>query len=193
VNDVVGNDMTLRYSEYFRIPDHFSSNGVPPDEFFMAVFVWYQFLKQNHFRPYWDKVEGVGIQVMRDFYPPHDLRLLDGFTVPLPPVVKHVPPPKGIRDSRTKDVYLGGPISLVNHACSKHSNCVLNLKDDVRLGADIFIMNGQRVYICYTSEHEMARTRGFTCAVCVRFFVCDAIVVFADTHPSQFLQEIKEK
>jgi len=67
VNDVVGIDMTLRYSEYFRIPDHFSSNGVPPDEFFMAVFVWYQFLKQNHFRPYWDKVEGVGIQVMRDF------------------------------------------------------------------------------------------------------------------------------
>ena len=77
--------------------------------------------------------------------------------------------PKLIRDSRTKDVYLGGPISLANHACSKHSNCVLNLNDGVRLDADIFIMSGQRVYICYSSdEEEIARTRGFRCAVCVR-------------------------
>ena len=136
---------------------------------FNAVFVWYNFLNQQHFRPYWDDVEGVGIQVMRDFYPPHDLRLLHGFTVPLPALVKQLPPPKLIRDSRTKDVYLGGPISLANHACSKHSNCVLNLNDGVRLGADIFIMSGQRVYICYSSdEEEIARTRGFRCAVCVR-------------------------
>ena len=169
VNDVAGNDETLRFSEYFRIPYHFSLNGVPPQDFFNAVFVWYNFLNQQHFRPYWDDVEGVGIQVMRDFYPPHDLRLLHGFTVPLPALVQQLPPPKLIRDSRTKDVYLGGPISLANHACSKHSNCVLNLNDGVRLGADIFIMSGQRVYICYSSdEEEIARTRGFRCAVCVR-------------------------
>ena len=132
--------------------------------------MWYNFLNQKHFRPYWDKVEGVGIfQVMRDFYPPYDLRLLHGFSVPLPADVKYAPSPMRLRDSRTKDVYLGGPLSLANHACSKHSNCVLNLIDGVRLTADVFIMSGQRVYICYSAnEDEIARTRGFRCAVCAR-------------------------
>ena len=109
---------------------------------------------------------------MRDFFPPYDLRLLDGFSVPLPDAIRQVLPPLMIRDSRTKDLYLGGPLSLVNHACSRHSNCVLNLKGGVRLSVDTFIMSGQRLYMCYNSnEDEMRRVRGFGCAICFRFVV----------------------
>ena len=169
VKDKTSVDDSLVQSEFFRIPGHFLNAGGTPEQFLNAVFVWYNFLCQNHFRPYWDSDEGVGIQVMRNFHPPHDLRQLEGFSVRLPATVQDSNPPKFIRDSRTKDLYIGGPVSLVNHACSKHSNCVLNLTDRVRLAADIFIMIGQRVYICYNgSEDEMLQARGFQCAICVR-------------------------
>ena len=136
VKDKTSVDDSLVQSEFFRIPGHFLNAGGTPEQFLNAVFVWYNFLCQNHFRPYWDSDEGVGIQVMRDFHPPHDLRQLEGFSVRLPATVQDSNPPKFIRDSRTKDLYIGGPVSLVNHACSKHSNCVLNLTDRVRLAAD---------------------------------------------------------
>ena len=156
-------------SNYFPIPLYFTNGGVPPHEFLKNVFIWHMFLNQNHFRPYWDNVEGVGISVMRDFFPPHNLRRLDGFTVPLPTPLLHVPPPKLIRDSRTADLYIRGPVSLVNHACSKHSNCVMSLGDGVRLAADTFIMRGARIYICYNpKEDELLSSRGFKCAICAR-------------------------
>jgi hypothetical protein len=158
-------------ADFFRIPNHFMRSGGPPDTFLNAVFSWYEFLKQNHFRPYWDDIEGVGISVMRDFFPPYDLRLLYGFLEPLPASIRDALPPKFIRDSRTIDHYIGGPLSLANHACSKHSNCVLRVTDGhVCLAADTFIMVGQRVYICYDSnEQNMLTFRGFKCAVCVRY------------------------
>jgi len=170
VKDKKSLDASHLQADFFRIPGHFLNAGGTPEEFLKAVFVWFNFLCQKHFRPYWDNEEGVGIQVLRDFFPPHDLRLLDGFSVPLPATVQHSNPPKFIRDSRTKDLYIGGPVSLVNHACSKHSNCVLNLTEDrVRLAADTFIMIGKRVYICYnSSEEELLQSRGFKCAICVR-------------------------
>ena len=162
-------DGSSLHANTFRIPEHFTSTGGTPDEFIDAAFVWYKFLNQKHFRPYWDDVEGVGVSVMRDFFPPYDLRQLDGFSVPLPDSIQQLLPPLMIRDSRTKDLYLGGPLSLVNHACSRHSNCVLNLKGGVRLSVDTFIMSGQRLYMCYNSdEEEMRRVRGFGCAICFR-------------------------
>ena len=106
---------------------------------------------------------------MRDFFPPLDLWKLEGSLVPLPQSIRGTCPPKFIRDSRTADSYLAGPISLVNHACSKHSNCVLNVTNGARLAADTYIMSGERLYICYSSdENEMSRIRGFKCGVCSR-------------------------
>ena len=154
---------------FFRIPMHYTVSGVLPHHFLSHVFIWYKFLIQQHFRPYWDDIEGVGISVMRDFFPPLDLRRLEGYSVPLPMDVRADRSPRLIRDSRTADLYLGGPVSLVNHACSKHSNCVLNLKEGVFLAADTYIKSGTRIFICYNSnEAEMLESRGFICAVCAR-------------------------
>jgi len=176
VQDSLILDGSSLHADTFRIPDHFISTGGTPVQFIEAAFVWYKFLNQKHFRPYWDDVEGVGVSVMRDFFPPYDLRLLDGFSVPLPDSIQQLVPPPMIRDSRTKDLYLGGPLSLVNHACSRHSNCVLNLKGAVRLSVDTFIMSGQRLYMCYNSdEDEMRRVRGFGCAICFRCFVMNLV------------------
>jgi len=161
-------DSTVQ-SIFFVIPDYFLKTGVPPDAFFSGIYIWYKFLNQQHFRPYWDIQEGVGISVMRDYYPPHDLSLLEGFSVPLSAHAREFEDPKFVRDSRTNDVYIGGPLSLVNHACSKHSNCVLIVVDGVRLAADSYINAGRRVYMCYNSnEDELIRWRGFGCAVCFR-------------------------
>jgi hypothetical protein len=170
VSDSSTLDLNDLGSVYFPIPAYFTNAGVPPHEFLKSVFIWHMFLNQKHFRPYWDSVEGVGISVMRDFFPPHNLRLLDGYLVPIPTALLHVPPPKYIRDSRTADSYIGGPVSLVNHACSKHSNCVLSLDDGVRLAADTFIMSGAKIYICYNDkEDELLSSRGFKCAICTRY------------------------
>jgi hypothetical protein len=156
-------------SECFRIPEHFINGAVLPHHFLAGVHIWYEFLNQNHFRPYWDDVEGVGVSVLREFFPPLNLSQLQGFAVRLPVHVQSTNPPKLIRDSRTADMYLGGPISLVNHACSKHSNCILNLTDGVQLAADLYVNSGGRIYICYNdSEDELLRIRGFGCAVCNR-------------------------
>ena len=170
VKDSSDFDASRVHSEFFRIPHYFLTSGGTPEQFLQAAFVWYNFLCQQHFRPYWDNDEGVGIIVQRDYHPPLDLRQLEGFSVRLPAAIRDSVAPKFIRDSRTKDLYIGGPVSLVNHACSKHSNCVLNLKDRVSLAADTFIQSGERVYICYNSkEDELLRSRGFQCAVCVRY------------------------
>ena len=170
VKDSSDFDASRVHSEFFRIPHYFLTSGGTPEQFLQAAFVWYNFLCQQHFRPYWDNDEGVGIIVQRDYHPPLDLRQLEGFSVRLPAAIRDSVAPKFIRDSRTKDLYIGGPVSLVNHACSKHSNCVLNLKDRVSLAADTFIKSGERVYICYNSkEDELLRSRGFQCAICVRY------------------------
>ena len=159
-------------SECFRFPEYYLNGAVLPHHFLAGVYIWYKFLNQHHFRPYWDEVEGVGVSVLRDFFPPLDLSRLHGFSVHLPVDVRSTNPPKLIRDSRTADLYLGGPVSLVNHACSKHSNCILNLTDGVRLAADTFVKSGDRIYICYNeSEDELLQIRGFSCAVCNRYFV----------------------
>jgi hypothetical protein len=186
VKDSFTCDASRLQSQFFRIPHHFMTSGGTPDQFLQAAFVWYTFLRQQHFRPYWDDIEGVGIIAQRNFNPPDDLRQLQGFSVSLPHFVRDTVLPKLIRDSRTRDLYIGGPVSLVNHACSTHSNCVLDLNHRVSLSADTFIESGTRVYICYNSnEDEMLRARGFQCAVCVRY-IKEFIQASHYIHKSQF-------
>ena len=75
--------------------------------------------------------------------------------------------------------YLAGPASLINHACFRHSNVVMEVYSSqlkpaeaavmkVAIVADKYIAPGSRLYACYDTDAEsLERERGLRCRVCI--------------------------
>ena len=70
--------------------------------------------------------------------------------------------PIGHRWSTTTNYYFGGPISLLNHACMRHSNIDYDMEDDGII-ALVHINAGDQLLWEYADEEYLIRTRGFRC------------------------------
>ena len=70
--------------------------------------------------------------------------------------------PSGYRWSTTQNHYIGGPISLLNHACKRHSNIDYDMDDDGIIALER-INAGDQFFWEYADEDYLIRTRGFSC------------------------------
>ena len=73
-----------------------------------------------------------------------------------------MPVPCGHRWSTTQNHYIGGPISLLNHACKRHSNIDYDLEDDGIISL-VHINVGDQFFWEYADEGYLNATRGLRC------------------------------
>ena len=156
----------------FIVPSYFivSPEGAPRT-FLSRIWIWVEFLRQQQVRPYWCSIEGVGIMSRCELDAGLPFDTVTGFMKTLPKaLLDTVAPVPGTRMSRTEDKYVGGPISLVNHACNKHANCHFD-HQLCALVAEDYIGPGQTLRYVYNScEDELFVSSGFKCCICMRYF-----------------------
>ena len=169
-SDDATNFAALDSCNVFVVPKYFIH---PPDGsptlFLSRVLLWVDFLRQDDVRPYWCDVEGVGILSRTEVDSALPFKALTGFMKALPKSLQEslVPIP-GVRMSRTSDKYIGGPISLVNHACKIHANCHFNYNKCCLEAEDFIGVNQKLRYVYNSNEDELLTTCGFKCFVCLR-------------------------
>ena len=165
-----GTEFSLRgLCNRFRVPIYFiCPPDASPELFLNRVYVWVSFLRQDDVRPYWCEVERVGLMSRTEIDAAEPFKSITGFMKSLPKALQEeLAPIPGRRMSRTTDKYVGGPLSLVNHACKHHANCHLN-HHTCALEAEEHIGPGQKLrYVYNSSEEELHLTSGFKCYVCV--------------------------
>ena len=190
-SDDATNFASLDPCNVFVVPKYFI---LPPDGsptlFLTRVRLWVDFLRQDEVRSYWCDVEGVGILSRTEVDTALPFKSLTGFMKVLPKaLLESLQPVPGIRMSRTSDKYIGGPISLVNHACKIHANCHFNY-NTCCLEAEDFIGRNQKLrYVYNSSEEELFMKCGFKCFVCLRYFV--SLQYFTIIRKTVFLMQVQ--
>ena len=142
-------------------------NNFPPIQVFKFLVPWMRFLCQKSVTVYWDPFEYMGVKVRKAFERHDVIEALRGYAYPVNNATLTAQRPKNARFSLLKgDVYLTGPAGLINHACSKHSNCVLNFREWIIEVNVSRLEAGARVYYTYSDEDDMCHNRGFSCTMC---------------------------
>ena len=154
-----------------------------------GTFHWARFVTQYRITLYNDTVEGVGVRLRSSA-----LMYESGDTLwPLIGCVfrvdRHIALAKlqspTVRWSyfgdESKPMYLGGPVSMINHACRQHSNVVLKVLDRDDMDAQIQrypcktivavaetrISPKDRIYACYDyNADDLFASRGIACQLC---------------------------
>ena len=179
LSDVVcdyGNDFSVHGPcNQFIVPKYFIDGPEGSRQNFLnRVRFWVNFLRQDEVRPYRCDIEGVGILSRAEFEPGLPFQSVTGFMKTLPrSLLDILTPVAGKRMSRTSDKYVGGPISLVNHACKKHANCHFDHNGCVLVSED-YIGAGQKLrYVYNDNKDELFLTTGFKCFTCSRYLYID--------------------
>ena len=142
-------------------------NNYPPLPTFRFLVPWIRFVIQKSVVVYWDEIEKLGIKVRQDFYRHDVIEALRGLAYPINRTTLNAQRPKDARFSIVRgNTYLAGPAGLINHACSRHSNCILHFGDwSVEVNVSR-LEAGSRVYYTYSDEDDMIANRGFSCTCC---------------------------
>ena len=149
------------------LPRSIVRNHLPPIAAFKMLVPWLRFLCQKSVSVYWDEWENMGVKVRKAFERHDVIEALNGFGYPLTFTTLQAQRPKNARFSLLRgDVYLAGPAGLINHACEKHSTCILHF-NDWKIEVNVSRLDaGARVYYRYSDEDDMKLNRGFSCSAC---------------------------
>ena len=157
-------------SNYLTLPRVLIRKDFPPKKTIKFLLPWFRFLSQNEVGVYWDRIEQIGIYVKEDFPRATTLFSLECSLHSLNKVGIMTQQLNHQRFSFTAfDMFLAGPASLINHACSNCSNAILDFSSlQVVVNADYVLAPG-RVYITYNDEPTLLQHRGISCLMC-RYF-----------------------
>ena len=155
-----------------------------------GTFHWARFVTQKQFTLYFDEVEGVGVVTARSAHPYEGGHTLWPLIGPIERVATRIALAKLESSSDrwsyfgdlNKPMYLGGPVSLINHACRRHSNVILKfieIRDSAQqiqrypgetmvAVAETRINANDRIYTCYDDNaDDLFITRGIRCRSCI--------------------------
>ena len=126
-----------------------------------------RFLCQKAVTVYWDVLENIGVKTRKAFERYDVIEALRGHAYRINEGTLQAQRPKNARFSLLRgNYYLAGPAGLINHACAKHSNCVLHFSEwtvEVNVSR---LEAGARVYYTYSDEDDMLQNRGLSCRMC---------------------------
>ena len=154
-----------------------------------STYFWARYLTDRRMRTYFDVTEQLGVQLQHEVDRPYEcgeeIWALVGELHPINIENVLAKSEKGERWSfygTSPPQYLSGPVSLINHACHKHSNVIIKPVIDnspiwLLTGctsqqffvaiAETRICAGDRIYATYDQdERELRKTRGMECNVC---------------------------
>jgi hypothetical protein len=157
-----------------------------------SSYYWARYITDLRMRTYFDITEQLGVQLHQQVDRPYEggeeIWGLVGtlHTIHIDNVLAKLT--KGERWSfygTSPPRYLSGPVSLINHACHKHSNVIIKPIVEKRPSwlisgsrfqpvyvaiAETRISAGDRIYATYNrDESELRTTRGIECNVCLRY------------------------
>ena len=155
-----------------------------------STFFWARYVTDIRMRTYFDITEQLGVQLQQHVDRPYEcgeeIWALLGELHPINIDNVLAKSKKGERWSfygTSPPRYLSGPVSLINHACHKHSNVIIKPIVD---NSPIWLLNrstsqqvfvaiaetrisaGDRIYATYDRDaSELQRSRGIKCNVCI--------------------------
>ena len=157
---------------FLLLPSPLIRHSYPPTATFTHLVPWFRFVCSKIVAAYWDPAECLGVTV-RTHFDKHDLlAVLQGHPHALNSRTLRAQMPKNAMFSLMRgNLYLSGPASLINHACIKHANCVLDFSNFSVEVSSSRLEAGDRLYYTYSDEVDMSTVRGIACTFCgYRFF-----------------------
>ena len=150
------------------LPTEIVRGAMPPKRFIKHLLVWIHFLHDSTVGCYWDNVEQIGVHLACNL-------LLQGDSIAcLEPLYMSVNALSvslqakafGRFSFTSSNEYLAGPASLINHACTRHSNVVVDHNDREVVINVPRIHNLDRLYSTYNTPTDMFLSRGINCRLC---------------------------
>ena len=149
------------------LPKTLIRSSFPPTQTFRFLVPWFRFICSKSVAAYWDDLECLGVRARKSFDRHDIISSLSGSRHTMNARSLRAQQPKNARFSLLQgNIYLAGPVGLINHACSQHATCVLDFKSfDVEVNVSR-LEAGSRIYYSYSNEVDMSMTRGIYCTVC---------------------------
>ena len=150
------------------LPTEIVRGALPPTTFIKYLVPWFNFLHSSTVQSYWDDTEQIGVLLNCKF-------LMQGDSIEcLTPIYHSINAASIGRQAlstgrfsfTSQNDYLAGPASLINHACSRHSNVIVDHKAQEVVINVARLHQYQRLYSTYNTEQELLKSRGFQCTRC---------------------------
>ena len=147
------------------LPTEIVRGALPPTALIKHLIPWIDFLLSPTVVSYWDETEQIGVQLNCKF-------LMQADSIQCLKPIYHVVNSastslqalsSGRFSFTSHNHYLAGPASLINHACSRHSNVIVDHKIQECVINVPRLHHAQRLYSTYNTEPELLKSRGFQC------------------------------
>ena len=150
------------------LPTEIIRGAFPPTNFIKHLIPWIEYLLSNTVQSYWDDTEHIGVRLTCNFLMQADsIACLKPMYYAVNAASTSLQALQSGRFSFTsQNQYLAGPASLINHACSRHSNVVVDHKAQEVVINVPRLCQFQRLYSTYNTEAELLKSRGFQCLQC---------------------------
>ena len=150
------------------LPNEVIRGALPPKRFIKHILLWIRLLQDSAVACYWDAVEQIGVHLnCKSLLQGDSIACLAPLCISVNALSVSLQAKAFGRFSFTSsNEYLAGPASLINHACKRHSNVVVDY-NDLEVVIDVpRIHQFDRLYSTYNTPNEMFLSRGITCRRC---------------------------